>query len=253
MGNLMKSLWVGLSFLGWISLASAGTYNFYINNTEQGDNSTTTPTVTVKDGKGETSEVPKSDAKDEAKAPASAGPGPNAYPAAEPANAPVTAGGSLAHAVVRRTRNPFRVSGGVGTTNIHTRTARDPFTSDPNSSKPFWEQYDESNGTQSAYEISGEFFPHPIFGMGIVFGKLSGVEAILSPFGLSEGVIQPELVLGYLGTKTGFDGEADPFVGARLNIVVHENVALLATLRKSIEANDNLKYTQFLAGASIRF
>src|SRR4051812_45021949 len=38
------------------SLASvvwAGTYNFYFNNSEQGNNSTANPSVTVNDGKGE--------------------------------------------------------------------------------------------------------------------------------------------------------------------------------------------------------
>jgi hypothetical protein len=89
--------------------------------------------------------------------------------------------------------------------------------------------------------------------MGLVFGKLSGFEAILAPFGSSESLVQPELIVGYLGTKSGFDGQADPFVGARLGLLVHENVELMVTARKSIESNDDLKYTQFLAGASIRF
>jgi hypothetical protein len=252
MGKFMKTIWIALSFLGWMSLASAGTYNFYINNTEQGDNGVTTPTVTVKDGKGETSEVPKTDTPNEAKAPHIENP--NSYPAAEPSGVPVTpTNGSMAKATYRPGRNLFRVTGGVGTVNMETRTARDPFTADPNSDKPFWEQYDSSSGSSSSYEISGEYFPHPIFGMGIVFGKLSGIEAILAPFGKTESVVQPELVVGYLGTKTGFDGQADPFVGARLGLLVSDNFELMATLRKSIESNQDLKYTQFLAGASIRF
>jgi hypothetical protein len=123
MGKFMKTIWIALSFLGWMSLASAGTYNFYINNTEQGDNGVTTPTVTVKDGKGETSEVPKTDTPNEAKAPHIENP--NSYPAAEPSGVPVTpTNGSMAKATYRPGRNLFRVTGGVGTVNMETRTAR---------------------------------------------------------------------------------------------------------------------------------
>jgi uncharacterized iron-regulated membrane protein len=49
---------IGLIF-GIVCLASitwAATYNFYFNNTEQGNNSTATPTVTVTDGKAQKSD-----------------------------------------------------------------------------------------------------------------------------------------------------------------------------------------------------
>ena len=54
MKNLLRNEWrwftvVATGLFGGFYLANAATYNFYFNGTEQGDNSTATPTVTVND------------------------------------------------------------------------------------------------------------------------------------------------------------------------------------------------------------
>lgn len=255
MKKAMKLVWIGLSFVGWISLANAGTYNFYINNTEQGDNSTSTPTVTVKDGKNGEVEVEKTGG-DQDSAKKNPNLNPNEYPASEPATAPQASSNSntsFAHTVKSSQKSPFRLTGGVGTATIYENKAVDFMDADLSSGVPPWDQKVSSTGSQSVYEISGEYYPSPVFGMGLVFGKLSGVEAMVAPLGNSGSIFQPELMVGYLGTKSGFGGEADPFVGARLNLLVQESLALTATIRKSIETNPDLRYTQMVAGVSLRF
>ena len=48
----MKNLFIFSLFFLALNSAHAGTYNFYFNNTEQGDNSTASPSVIVKDENG---------------------------------------------------------------------------------------------------------------------------------------------------------------------------------------------------------
>ncbi len=60
----LRELWVlaigvFVGFFSVIWVAYGATYNFYFNNSEQGNNSTASPTVHVSDGKGETSGAPQ--------------------------------------------------------------------------------------------------------------------------------------------------------------------------------------------------
>ena len=92
---------IGAGLFG-LAAAHAATYNFYFNNTEQGDHSTATPSVTVTDGKmekkpgAEPSPAPAAVAAQETPPPAVAAPAPAAVvAAAEPS--------STARARARRT------------------------------------------------------------------------------------------------------------------------------------------------------
>jgi hypothetical protein len=109
---LTITLFASLGASEWA--ARAATYNFYFNNTEQGDNSTATPTVTVSDGKAEKRLTPQ---------PASAAPVATPVAPPEPVAAPVAAfPGASSTAVIPegpgflgsdRTAH-FRLTAGVG-------------------------------------------------------------------------------------------------------------------------------------------
>jgi hypothetical protein len=152
--------------------ADAATYNFYFNNTEQGDNSHAAPTVVVKEaGKGGAqSEEEREDGadggSDEGEAEGGKAPG-APVGASSVAAAPAPATPPVARA---RTHRVWRLGAhlvAVGPGRETRERGRGGF-------------YSSGHSSQSSASVSATFLPSPYLGLSVIAGTLSAFEAELN-------------------------------------------------------------------------
>jgi hypothetical protein len=234
-------------FLSALRSAQAGTYNFYFNNTEQGDNSTATPNVTVKDGKEQATEK-------ESESPRQATVEVNPAPALPT---------ETSAQVEEQTQHPglgnrvsLRVLSGAALANwnAHTTVVRpwDPFDSTTTFPESREEVY-ESERNRISPSLSGYIDFNSNFGVGMFLSKIAGIEAemraLKSPLG--------SLELGFLaGLAVGPKDltAAAPEIGARLTLFTRGNWGLALTARTDvpIDEKDHLNFQMFEAGLVFR-
>lgn len=178
-------VWFSLVILMAMQSARAGTYNFYFNNTEQGDNSSATPSVVVKDGMG-------------ASASPVASPSPVISPEPSPVPSPtVNSSESVATMDDSTFSKRLRLIGGIEAfSETYSSTHRVP---NPDRDS-FWNPTyrDETvtgHRTAITYHLAAHYFPIDVLGVGAFLGYLSGIEASLVTFGISQ-PLQFELTMG---------------------------------------------------------
>ena len=170
--------------------AHAATYNFYFNNTEQGDNSTATPSVTVRDdGKVFKNGVPVENAKKDAT------PG----TAKDEASAPVGSSSYVSTAVVpKENKDPhWRFSLGVSAFKDYGSDASYPSSNDPQLSASFSFFFNRYIGLT----LFGSKLPGIAYSMDNYSDSnwMMGFEAEIVPFHISIGGAENALEIGFLG------------------------------------------------------
>lgn len=219
----------------------AATYNFYFNNTEQGNNSTATPSLTVQDGKmvPTTSASPTPDA--------SASPAPAAPQAAPAPQASQEVG---FYSQPRRKKHHFRFIGGAAYTDISYKKPGDVFNSNPRDPRPFWEQTTLVSSRRANFSVSGSWFFSEHTGLSVVLGDVIGTEFEFAPLGVSE-FFQPAIMAG-LGTGGAVSTSVFPYVGARAQLNLGKNFGISFAVRKDIPTDEDLKVASFEAGLVFR-
>lgn len=232
-------------------LAQAATYNFYFNNSEQGDNSTSSPSITVKDG--------AKDSEAEKKPPSSPNEAPSMQQEPSPQASPSLPNPTTSTKAVEGERasfsrwgENFRLIGGVSIQKVHRVTPKDFFEADMYSSTPFWKQTTQSDSEKLGYQMSGTYFFSDYLGATLNLGSLSGIEAELDPFGVKDRLFQPGLFAGWMVEGMDLTMTGTTYIGARLVVQLTKQFGLSLAARTSLLDNQNFTFRQAEAGLSFR-
>ncbi len=159
----------------------AATYNFYFNNTEQGANSTATPTVTVQDGKVVTNGTATATSTDTGTA-VSTSPG--------PINSSTATGGNVVEPLPEFPRAKFKFFVGMATA----KRANDSVIG-------------QSYTSHKKFSGGAFYYPKEHFGFGLIFGRFAGLEMEFNPIGVPTGFgrVQAGLTMGLLKDQVGYE------------------------------------------------
>ena len=243
---------VGATLVSFIlgSKAYPATYNFYFNNAEQGDNSTSTPTVIVKDGKqikGDEEqpgpEKPTAQPTPALKSETIAQP-PVALPAKEPEDSDQQASTARSHKFEKflsdRDQPHFRLIAGVTATTINHSMSQDgySYSYEGGSFASSGYSYDNTSAEASP-SVSFSFFPVSILGATYFLNMHSeGLEGELVPLSLGrDGRFQLALLGG--GLKDLGGGPFRPFLGGRLELNFSRTWGMTVAYRRAIDENSN--------------
>lgn len=165
----MKNLFIGFLIFLIHQTAFAGTYNFYFNNTEQGNNSTASPNVIIKDDKGNALPPPSTDA--------------------EQTQAPSET--NQAESIANTNSSSANVVEDTPNTEFPTPQWRIAFGPIKNSRGGLISDVtyrDNISGNQIAYSQGSLFyFPTKKIGLGFQVGRFLGPEGAYNPFGIKQG------------------------------------------------------------------
>lgn len=216
--------------------AQAGTYNFYFNNTEQGDNSTSTPSVVIKDGKKESSEedtTEESPAVEQKKPPAKSD--------VETSEDEETSEELLSSRMLF-----FRIVAGASYQSVTSTRSKSIFEADTNSSLPFWEQKTTEHSEGFGVLVSGSMFFGRYLGVTLNLGSLSSLEGELTPLGLGRGILEPALLFGFTGESL--------FAGGRISMNFTKSLSITVAGRSDLGLlADDFKFHQIEGGLAYRF
>lgn len=250
------------SVTGWVTLGLslapmslwAGTYNFYFNNTEQGDNSTATPSLVIRDGK----DLKEGKQVEEAKGASAQGTLPSeGNTSAAPSVTPGVQSQKDSKELDRffgGDRKPyFRFMGGAAGADFYRRTPRGVFDSDPDSDLPFWKQTHEVRSRKLGFSASASYFPTSRLGFSLLIGDLIGTEMEFAPLGSRDVFFQPALLGGI-----GIGGMGLPsfgpiaYVGASIQLNFVRSVGLTMAIRKDLPVSEDLRIMHATAGLAFQ-
>jgi len=239
---LSALLWL-LTWAAFFALATlesqAGTYNFYFNNAEQGDNSTANPSVIVKDGDQE---------KDKTKTPSDEDVELN--DSAEDV-APVSS--SRRRAKMARSRPVLRL--GVGYYRARATVM------EQGNEKPLdqWEpgSFFTESPTEKTYAgvtLSASVFFNRFVGAGLFLGALYGGEMEVQPFGTFGRTVEFGILAGITSVGVPLIGADTAFhTGANLGINFDRTWGMTLVAKVSPFSDGDLSFLQGGAGLTARF
>lgn len=261
----MKNAFMKLYYIGIIvSLvclaapkdAHSATYNFYFNNTEQGDNSTATPNVTINDGKAPKKQEQKPEVKSEDL--------PEQYPADEPAvvspeATPVPSRPTSTAAARLESRRSFerdhphwRFIGGAFAAHSEGNETieRSVFDDDWD---PFNSSYSERRSRSGGgVLLTGTYFFTPIIGATVFLGSAAGTEFELTPLHLLNDTIELGAMVGVTAINYDLIDKASAHVGARLGLNFGRNWGISVAGRMTPYPNEDFQFQMIEAGLTFR-
>ena len=245
--------------------SEAGTYNFYFNNTEQGANSTASPSLTVKDANGGVSDATNGNSKNSnSTLPAPGAPGVTpAAPAEEiPAGSSQT---QLPEQVVEKKFPRFRIfGGGASTTAEYESYYSGPISLASTSYRSRYRSGEKIEAKTYDYLASATFFLTKDFALSWLMGRLTGPEFEIYYLKKGQTGFQSAILIGGFQDKTkpAFDHFGIPQINKSKKYQAHlginlaynftESFGILGAYRAGIGDND-YKPSTLSGGASVYF